>query len=66
MARWRVPKCKTGKVAYRTQGRAIKAAVRIYVGNQQAAAPTATVIKDVYKCRCGAWHLTSKENTDVR
>lgn len=34
MARWRPPKCKSGKVAYRTQGRAIDAAVRIYVGER--------------------------------
>jgi hypothetical protein len=60
-ARWKPPKCKSDKVAYRTQGKAIYALQIIHGQRVQGASgfdfdePVGT-----YKCDCGAWHLTSK------
>lgn len=59
--RWRPPPCDSGKIAYRTRGRALGALRAIAIGNAQAAAGTSSKQPiGTYKCGCGAWHLTSQ------
>jgi hypothetical protein len=51
--------CSTpGKAAFRSQGRALAAVQRIRRDNAQAVAPLAEIPEGVYRCACGAWHLT--------
>jgi hypothetical protein len=62
MTTWEPPQCSTGKVGYRSQGRALKALRLIVVGDAQAAVHLSTLPRSVYRCeRCGAWHLTKRE-----
>ena len=64
MARWKPPKCKTGKVPYRTQGDALRAIEYIRRDNAQAVAALPYEPQRAYPCDCGAWHLT-KQQTGV-
>lgn len=58
--RWHPPPCATGKVAFRSRGRALAAIRQIEIGDAQAAVAPATKPVAAYRCRCGAWHLTSR------
>jgi hypothetical protein len=57
---WQPPTCPSGKVSYRTQGRALYALRKIRETEAQAAAKLdQTAPRSAYRCgRCGAWHLT--------
>lgn len=59
--RWAPPKCGKGQAAYRSQGRALAAALRLRQDFAQDVAPPASggPPRGVYRCGCGAWHLTS-------
>lgn len=61
-SRWRPPKCPTGKVPYRTQGRALYALRVIQREDAQAAILRPVELRGVRRCRdCGAWHLSVRE-----
>jgi hypothetical protein len=62
----RKTKCPTGKVAFLSQGEAQRAIDRIATENLQAAVPAITAPSRAYRCRCGAWHLTSQPKRDTR
>jgi hypothetical protein len=64
--RWRKPKCNSGKAAWRTRGEADRALERIRNENAQAVAPLEIPLQRSYKCRCGAWHLTSQDQRTER
>jgi hypothetical protein len=59
--RWKPPPCQSGKVSYRTQGRALAAIESIRRANAQAAVPTDEAPQGAYKHSCGAWHITRQE-----
>lgn len=61
--RWSPPRCSSGKAAYRSQGRALRALAVIEMQQVQAAEATGSAPRATYRCpECGAWHLT--RNTD--
>ena len=60
MSRWKPPRCKSGKAAFRTEGEARRALHRIEVTNAQAVVAGTTQPQRAYRCKCGAWHLTSQ------
>jgi hypothetical protein len=64
VGRWKPPKCKSGKVAYRTRGHAERALRRIRITNIQAVGVASKEPQRSYLCDCGAWHLTHRATGD--
>jgi hypothetical protein len=60
VSRWRPPKCGSGKTAFQSQGKALRALEKIRQDNAQAAAPLPFEPQRAYRCECGAWHLTRR------
>lgn len=54
--------CASGKVAFRTQGDALRALDKIRKDNAQAVVPMPFEPRSAYHCDCGAWHLTKRES----
>lgn len=58
---WQPPRCSSGKVAYRTRGRALYALRVIAAEEAQAAVEREGRVRATYRCpECGVWHLTRK------
>lgn len=57
---WRAPSCSSGKVGYRTQGRALHAVALMRSGHAQSVAAAEARPVGVYRCGCGAWHMTTQ------
>ncbi len=59
---WRPPRCPEGKVAYRTQGRALYALKVFQREDAQAVINLPMELRGVRRCKsCGAWHLSTRE-----